>query len=665
MKDVSTSAWVHRSSPTRADAPPSREVHWHEGQVARTERERAQGHRGATVWLTGLSGSGKSTLARTLEVELFRRGVRTYVLDGDNIRHGLNRDLGFGPAERTENIRRIGEVAKLFADAGVLVVTAFISPYREDRERVRALHAPDEFVEVLVDAPLAVCEARDPKGMYARARRGELPEFTGVSAPYEPPDEPELVVDTSGDTVAGGVRQLLEYLERRGLLGAAGVSGDPSATAALSAQVYTDKASATQTPERDAIAPYGGVLVDRRLAGAAAEAARHRATSLPQVRLTPVGLSDLFLIAVGALSPLEGFLGSADYEAVLERMTLANGLPWSIPITLPMPAADADHLSHGDEVALIAPDGEVAGVLRVGEVYDWDVAREAERVYGTTEGAHPGVARLLAQAGTRLVAGPIEYLYPREVSGFPRDHLTPAETRAEIRRRGWRTVVGFQTRNPVHRAHEYLQKVALELVDGLLLHPLVGDTKADDVPASVRLECYRRLLDGYYPAERVLFSVLPAAMRYAGPREALFHAILRRNYGCSHFIVGRDHAGVGNYYHPLAAQQLFDTVDLGRLGIQALRFENSFYCRRCGQMASEKTCPHGPDERVTLSGTRVRQLLAQGERPPVEFSRAEVADVLIRAYAGHDASADGAPASAGNGHVPATPASAASAGGAR
>ena len=377
------------------------------------------------------------------------------------------------------------------------------------------------------------------------------------------------------------------------------------------------------------ILPYGGTLINRRLDGAEADAARKRAGSLPRVQIGDVAMSDLYLIAVGGYSPLTGFMGRAEYESVLERATLANGLPWSIPVTLPV---EAPSFEAGDEVALIAPDGRVAALMEVDEIFGWDRDFEAERVYGTTDRAHPGVARLDA-VGDQLVAGSIRYVYEGDVSGFPERNLTPAETRAEFERRGWGTVVAFQTRNPVHRAHEYLQKCAMEIVDGLLLHPLVGDTKEDDIPAGVRMRCYEAILEHYYPRERVVLSVLPAAMRYAGPREAIFHAIMRRNYGCTHFIVGRDHAGVGDYYGTYDAQQIFDTVDRGKLGIQPLRFEHAFFCTRCDQMVSRKTCPHGKENHIFLSGTKVRELLANGERPPAEFSRPEVADVLMEAFA--------------------------------
>ncbi len=377
------------------------------------------------------------------------------------------------------------------------------------------------------------------------------------------------------------------------------------------------------------IEPYGGTLVDRRLSGDDAAALRDRATTLPRVRLSDVALSDLYLVAVGGFSPLTGFMGQAAYERVLDDMTLQNGLPWSIPVTLSV--EDPSGFGPGDEVALVAPDGELAAVMSVEDVYGWDREREAAAVYGTTDREHPGVARLDAR-GDHLVAGPITYFHERDITGFPARNLTPAETRAEFDRRGWKTVVAFQTRNPVHRAHEYLQKSALEMVDGLLLHPLVGDTKKDDIPADVRMACYDTLLEHYYPRDRVVLSVLPAAMRYAGPREAIFHAIMRRNYGCTHFIVGRDHAGVGNYYGTYDAQAIFDRVDTEKLGIQPLKFEHAMYCTRCEQMVSRKTCPHGRDAHVFLSGTKVREMLARGERPPKEFTRPEVADVLVEAF---------------------------------
>ncbi len=383
------------------------------------------------------------------------------------------------------------------------------------------------------------------------------------------------------------------------------------------------------------IAPYGGRLIDRRVPEGEAEKLREQATSLPSIQLGPRVLSDLYLIAVGGLSPLEGFMDSATYAAVLDEMRLPDGLPWPIPVVLPATEEEAAGFTPGEPVALIAPDGRIAGVADVTEVYDRDAVREARTVYGTEDLEHPGVSAVHA-FGPRYVAGPVRYLYDLDISGFAAENLTPLETRRRIEDAGWRTVVAFQTRNPIHRAHEYLQKCALEVVDGLLVHPLVGETKSDDIPADIRMESYRTILERYYPRDRVLLSVLPAAMRYAGPREAIFHAIMRRNYGCTHFIVGRDHAGVGDYYGTYEAQEIFDRLDAGLLGIQPLKFEHAFWCKVTGQMATAKTSPSTPAERVFLSGTKVREMLSRGERPPAEFTRPEVADILMRAYRNQD-----------------------------
>jgi sulfate adenylyltransferase len=367
------------------------------------------------------------------------------------------------------------------------------------------------------------------------------------------------------------------------------------------------------------IRPHGGELVDR------SDGRPDGVDSLERVTLSSRELSDLGMLASGALSPLEGFMGAEDYERVVEEMRLASGLPWALPVCLAVPAAP-----RGDRVALAGEDGALYGVLDVEEVFDYDKEREAERCFRTTDEAHPGVARLFEQHALYL-AGRVT-VFARPEPAFPELALDPAETRAAFAERGWKRVVGFQTRNPIHRAHEYLTKVALETVDGLLVHPLVGDTKSDDVPAAVRVDCYRALLEGYYPADRVLLAAFPAAMRYAGPREAIWHAICRKNYGCSHFIVGRDHAGVGTYYGTYDAQLIFDEFQPHELDIEPMFFEHSFWCTACGSMASTKSCPHGDAERVFLSGTQVRELLAGGEVPPVEFTRPEVAEVLIEAY---------------------------------
>jgi sulfate adenylyltransferase len=367
------------------------------------------------------------------------------------------------------------------------------------------------------------------------------------------------------------------------------------------------------------IAPHGGELVERT--GPRPDDLEH----LETVILTPREVSDLDMLASGALSPLTGFMGRDDYERVVEEMRLASGLPWALPVCLAVAAAPS-----GERVALADGAGRPLAVLEVDDVYQYDREREAERCFRTTDSAHPGVARLYSQP-ERYLAGAVT-VFERLEPPFPELHRDPAETRALFADRGWKRIVGFQTRNPIHRAHEYLTKCALETVDGLLVHPLVGETKSDDVPAAVRVEAYRALLERYYPLDRVVVSAFPAAMRYAGPREAIWHAICRKNYGCSHFIVGRDHAGVGDYYGTYDAQLIFDDFEPHELDIEPMFFEHSFWCKVCGQMATAKTCPHEGDAHVFLSGTKVREMLGRGELPPAEFSRPEVAEILIQAY---------------------------------
>jgi sulfate adenylyltransferase len=377
------------------------------------------------------------------------------------------------------------------------------------------------------------------------------------------------------------------------------------------------------------IAPHGGNLVDRVATGAEAQSLAETAKSLPKLALGIRPLSDLEMIALGAFSPLTGFMTSRDYKGVVKDMHLGGGLPWSLPVTLSAPKDQAKSF-EGKQVALTDEAGNALAVMDVEAAYEYDKQEEARLVYRTDEAAHPGVAAVYAQ-DEMLIGGSIRLFQRQQHSEFLQHRRDPRQTRAAFAEKGWKTIVGFQTRNPVHRAHEYIQKCALETVDALLLHPLVGATKDDDIPANVRMACYEALLGGYYPADRVLLSVFPAAMRYAGPREAIFHALVRKNYGCSHFIVGRDHAGVGSYYGTYDAQQIFREFAPGELGITPMFFENSFFCRACGSMGTAKTCPHGDDDHVSLSGTRVRQMLAEGQMPPVEFSRPEVAQILIDA----------------------------------
>lgn len=374
--------------------------------------------------------------------------------------------------------------------------------------------------------------------------------------------------------------------------------------------------------------PHGGVLKESFLSDSETRDYQRRLTNFKKIVLDEIEASDLALLANGAYSPLRGFVNHRDYHSILEQNRLASGEVWTIPIGLRVDSG-RDYRT-GEEIALVADEDQLLGVLQVEEAFKRDKAKEAVAVFGTSDHNHPGVEYLFKKSDW-LLAGAIRAV-KKKVSGFPDYEYTPKELRNEFQRRGWKTVVAFQTRNPIHRAHEYLQKVALEMVDGLLVHPLVGFTKPGDIPAEVRMECYRALLREYYPANRVMLGVFPAAMRYAGPKEAVFHALVRKNYGCTHFIVGRDHAGVGNYYGTYDAQNIFDNFSEAEIGVKILKFENTFYCKKCGNMASGKTCPHQGEDRVFLSGTKVRELLSKGEKLPPEFTRAEVSRVLTEYY---------------------------------
>ncbi|HEY3194905.1 MAG TPA: sulfate adenylyltransferase [Candidatus Dormibacteraeota bacterium] len=538
---------------------------------------------GFVVWFTGLSGAGKSTIANALQSELTRRGRHSELLDGDEVRTHLSKGLGFSKDDRDTNIRRIGYVARLVARSGGVAITAAISPYREVRDEVRS-QTPG-FVEVFVRAPLDTLVERDTKGLYRKAIAGEIANFTGVSDPYEEPLHPEVVCDTSRESVAESVAKVVDRLERLG---------------------HLPRQVRERLPAREEL-----------------NELRSLARNLPRLQVGQRELADVFMLATGALTPVDAYVGREDYESIVARGRLANGAPFTVPIVL-----RTEEAPTAGRLGLFIGDRPVA-ILDVAEAYEADHTAEALAVYGTEDEAHPGV-RVLKSSGRWAVAGEVVAL-ARPSSGFPEFDLTPRQVSEVKAQRGWKTMVGFQTRNPVHRAHEYLQKVALESIDGLLLHPLVGETKSDDIPAVVRMRCYEELLAGYFPADRVLLATNPAWMRYAGPKEAVFHAIVRRNYGCTHFIVGRDHAGVGSYYDTYAAHRVFDGYRADELGIEILRFEHTFYCEACGGMASARTCPHPKELHKTLSGTAVRKLLDEGRDLPPEFTRPEVARVLLDA----------------------------------
>lgn len=374
------------------------------------------------------------------------------------------------------------------------------------------------------------------------------------------------------------------------------------------------------------------------LEGNALAEARTRAAGLPQVRLASREVGDLIMLGIGGFTPLDGFMGEADWRGVCDDMQLANGLFWPIPITLSTDTGTADGLAIGGEVALVdGESGELMGTMRMTEKYRIDKAHECRQVFRTTDPAHPGVKLVLEQGDINL-AGPVQVFSQGEFPGkYPDIYMTPAETRALFDRKGWSTVAAFQTRNPMHRSHEYLAKIAIEICDGVLVHSLLGKLKPGDIPAEVRQEAIGVLLDKYFVANTVVQSGYPLDMRYAGPREALLHALFRQNYGCSHLIVGRDHAGVGDYYGPFDAHHIFDEIPADALLTKPLKIDWTFWCHACGTMASERTCPHDAAQRVLVSGTKLRKALSAGGEVDPQFSRPEVLEVLRRYYAALEA----------------------------
>jgi len=383
------------------------------------------------------------------------------------------------------------------------------------------------------------------------------------------------------------------------------------------------------------ITPHGGTLINRLVEGDEAASLLEKAAGLPSMTLNSREISDLEMITVGAMSPLQGFMGEEDYNNVLENMRMADGTAWPLPVVLATKGDDAAP-EVGTTLALKNEDGTIYGTMDVTSVWTMDKERELDLCFsGSNEKAdhnHPAWG-YIETLGASYVGGTITVATLPKYEKHNDYRLTPTQTRASFEEKGWKTIAAFQTRNPIHRAHEYLTKCALEQTDGLLVHPLVGDTKADDIPSDIRMQCYHALLEKYYPMDRTMLGVYPQAMRYGGPREAVLHAVCRQNYGITHIIIGRDHAGVGTYYGTFDAQSIFDQYNPGDLEIQTLRFEHSFFCKLTGGMATTKSSPAGPEDKIFLSGTKVREMLSNGERPPEEFSRPEVADILIAAYA--------------------------------
>ena len=374
------------------------------------------------------------------------------------------------------------------------------------------------------------------------------------------------------------------------------------------------------------IKPHGGVLINRIVSNEdEKKEILEQERYLPKLFLNEYQFSDLEMIATGAFSPLEGFMNKSDYENVLENMRLKNGVIWSMPVTLDI--KKDENIKETDKVALYY-NNKFLGIINVEEKYEYNKRKEALSIYKTEDEKHPGVKKIYSQ-GEFYLGGKINLVSEIVHNDFLEYRYTPNQVREIFKKKNWEKITAFQTRNPIHRAHEYILKCALEISDGIFLHPIVGKTKQDDIPAEIRMRCYEILIEKYFPEDRIILAVNPAYMRYGGPREAILHAIVRKNYGCTNIIIGRDHAGVGNYYGPYDAQKIFLEFNEEELEIKPLFFENAFYCRKCESMATEKTCPHSQNDRLSLSGTKVRELLSSGEIPPREFTRPEIANILI------------------------------------
>ncbi len=553
-------------------------------------------NRGFVVWLTGLPASGKTTLAQRLRISLIIRGYSAMVLDGDELRKTLWPELGYSREERNENIRRIAHLAKMLYESGIVVIVAVISPYRSLREYARKLIG--DFIEVYLSCPVEVCEKRDPKGMYEKAKSGEIPQFTGISDLYEPPVHPEVILKTDQFSPNQCLEQLLSYLQQNNH-----ISSIPKALTL----------------------PHGGELVQQSypMEGLG----KISLENLPRISVEEEYLMDAENIASGAYSPLKGFLSVDEILEVLETHRLPNGLTFGIPVFLPVSRQEAMLVKGSSgKVLLTTKTASDVALLKDAVVEEFDAGKWVKRMFGTDNTKHPGVQRFLNMPGF-VLSGQVFLLKPVDFPFRNWSH-SPLTLREEFLKRGWKTAAAFQTRNPPHRGHEFTHRLALEKTDGLLIHPIVGAKREADFSTEIILQSYQLLLKHYLPKERVFLSGLPTWMRYAGPREAIFHGVVRKNFGCTHFIVGRDHAGVGNFYPPYAAQEIFDKFEVG---VEVIPVKAVDFCFLCDSFVTERTCPHPEESREKIAMSRIKQFLQMQEGNVERILRPEIAAYLRQA----------------------------------
>lgn len=567
---------------------------------------------GAVVWFTGLSGAGKTTISNLISEKLKEKAIPHIVLDGDEVRKVLSPDLGYSPEDRKKHLERATYLAKILAQQQQLVLAAFVSGDKEVRKAIRkSIESAGKFVEVYVKCPFQVCVERDPKGHYKKVQQGSMTNFVGVDQPYQESDQPEVVLETDKLPVEESAQQILTYLQQQGIL--------------------ANNISASTDHKTVSLQAHGGMLVQGFMDEQKKKNILSNLSTFKQLIIGRDSILDAENIATGVFSPLRGFMNKTDYESVVEKGRLANGIPFTIPIVLPVSDEEVNvkQFSKGDHVILTAENNNhhlPIALLEVEDVFTYNKQKEAQNVYGTNDSNHPGVKRLFSRSNT-LISGKIELINRYPIGDFQGFNYDPLQTRTMFAEKGWKTIVGFQTRNAPHRAHEHLQKTALEHVDGLFIQPLVGWKKPGDFSPRVIINAYQHAVTHFYNKNRVVFGILTTAMRYAGPREAVFHAIIRKNFGCTHFIIGRDHAGVGNYYAKYAGHAYADLFS--DLGITIMKLHGPYYCKKCENIATEHTCPHDPEHHLTISGTEARKMLSNKQFPPKEFMRPEIAKIIM------------------------------------